>query len=77
MTSEIKQVYEAIKNGKRKANSIFITYKDIAEKTGIQITMVSSCIRILVKDKYIEKENHFNQKGAAVSNSYKILKVMN
>lgn len=77
MTSEIKQVYEAIKNGKRKANSIFITYKDIAEKTGIQITMVSSCIRILVKDKYIEKENYFNQKGAAVSNGYKILKVMN
>lgn len=49
----------------------------MAEKTGIQITMVSSCIRILVKDKYIEKENYFNQKGAAVSNSYKILKVMN
>lgn len=72
--SDTKKVYEAIKNGPRKGNSIFITYKAIAEKTGVQITMVSSCIRTLLRDKYLEKENHLDQRGAAKSNSYKIIK---
>lgn len=76
MTTEMKKVYEAIKNGTRKGNNILITYKDIATKTGLQITMVSSCIRFLVRDKYIEKENHLGLHGEAKSNSYKILKVI-
>lgn len=70
----IEKVFGAIKNGNRTGNQIFITYKDIAKVTGLQVTMVSSCIRILVSRKIIEKINHKNERGAVISNSYKILK---
>lgn len=71
---DINKVYEAINNGNRKGNQIYITYKDIAKITGLQTTMVSSCIRILVSRKVIEKINHKNERGAIISNSYKILR---
>lgn len=72
----VEKVFEAIKTGNRTGNQIFITYKDIAKKTGLQTTMVSSCIRILTSRKVIEKINHKNERGAVISNSYKILKMI-
>lgn len=69
-----KKVFDAIKTGTRKGNQIFITYKAISEKTGLPVTMVSSCIKSLVSRKIIEKINHKNERGAIISNSYKILR---
>ncbi|WP_409414931.1 hypothetical protein [Escherichia coli] len=51
-----------------------MTYKEIARETGLQITLVSSCIRLLVRDSYIERINNFSESGGAKTNSYKIRK---
>lgn len=74
MTRSMKLVYEAIKSGQRNGNLITVTYKEIARETGLQITMVSSCIRLLVRDSYIERINNFSESGGARTNSYKIRK---
>ena len=76
MSPEMRKVYEVIKNGSRTGNQIFITYKEIASISGLQITMVSSCLRMLVERKYIERINHKNERGGAKSNSYKIIKLL-
>lgn len=74
MTQSMKLVYEAIKSGQRNGNLITITYKEIALETGLQVTMVSSCIRLLIRDSYIERINNFSDSGGAKTNSYKIRK---
>lgn len=71
----VKQVFSAIWNGKRSGNQVAISYQEIADSTGLQITMVSSCIRILVSQKFIERHNNFNARGGAKKNSYKILRI--
>lgn len=49
------------------------SYREIAQATGEQITMVSSCIRYLIRDKHIERQQHFTVTGGAAKNSYRIL----
>lgn len=73
--TEAKKVFFIIKNGKRTSNQVVISYQEIADLSGLQITMVSSCIRILVKEKFIERRNNFSASGGARKNSYKILRI--
>lgn len=49
------------------------SYKEIASATGEQVTMVSSCIRILVEQKRIVRHNHKNKTGGAAKNSYEVI----
>lgn len=71
----VKKVFSAIRNGNRNGNQVAISYQEIADLTGLQITMVSSCIRILVTQKFIERHNNFNAKGGAKKNTYKIMRI--
>lgn len=73
--SEAKQVFSIIRNGKRSGNQVVISYQEIADLSGLQITMVSSCIRVLVERKFIERRNNFSASGVARKNSYKILRI--
>ncbi|EMB5519917.1 hypothetical protein U7Q95_002457 [Escherichia coli] len=75
LSAEAKPVFSAIWSGKRIGNQIAISYQEIADLTGIQITMVSSCIRMLVIKKFIERHNNFNARGGAKKNTYKILRI--
>ncbi|EAC2052504.1 hypothetical protein [Escherichia coli] len=75
ISSQAKQVFSIIKNGKRSGNQVVISYQEIADLSGLQITMVSSCIRMLVNQEFIERHNNFNAIGGAKKNSYKILRI--
>lgn len=67
-----KKIYDAIfSHGKRKGNDFFISYKRLSEVTGIEGTMVSGLLRILISEKIIDKQNHFNETGGLKANSYK------
>lgn len=75
LPAQVKRVFLAIWNGKRSGNQVAISYQEISDLTGLQITMVSSCIRTLVSQKFIERHNNFNARGGAKKNSYKILRI--
>lgn len=49
------------------------SYQDIATATGIQYTMVSSLLRIMVRDGEIERVNHKSPSGGQLRNSYTVL----
>lgn len=68
MDSHMKKVLDFIKNNPT------CSYKEIAAATGEQVTMVSSCIRLLVEDKHIIRHNHKNKTGGAAKNSYEVVK---
>lgn len=70
-----KQVFNAIRNGNRSGNQISISYQEIAYTCGLQETMVSSCIRLLVDRKYLERRNNCSANGKAKKNSYKVLRI--
>lgn len=74
MKNEMLEVFNAIKNSPLKNGKHSISYSSISKKTKIQNTMVSSIIRILVSQKYIQKTNNYNSTGGLVSNGYEILK---
>jgi predicted transcriptional regulator len=74
MKDEMIEVFNAIKNSPVKNGMHSISYSSISKKTNIQYTMVSSLIRMLLKEKYIQKINNYNSTGGLVSNSYSILK---
>jgi hypothetical protein len=41
----------------------------------LQVTMVSSCIRLLVDRKYLERKNNCSADGKTKKNSYKVLRI--
>ncbi len=48
------------------------SYIEIADATGIQASMVSSLLRIMVRDGEITKENHKSPAGKQIRNSYTV-----
>lgn len=75
MPNAARQVFNAIRNGARSGNKISISYQEIADTCGLQVTMVSSCIRLLVDRKYLERKNNCSADGKAKKNSYKVLRI--
>uniref|UniRef100_A0AAU8KY54 Transcriptional regulator n=1 Tax=Serratia phage Kevin TaxID=3161161 RepID=A0AAU8KY54_9CAUD len=49
------------------------SYLEISEATGIQASMVSSLLRIMVRDGEIERVNHKSSSGRQIRNSYTVL----
>lgn len=48
------------------------SYQEIAKATGFQATLVSSILRILVRDGEITKQNHVSTTGRPLKNSYRV-----
>lgn len=49
------------------------SYKEISDATGEQVTMVSSCIRLLVERNHIIRHKNFNKTGGAMKNRYQVV----
>lgn len=49
------------------------SYKEIADATGEQVTMVSSCIRLLVKKNHVIRHKNFTPTGGAAKNRYEVV----
>ena len=67
-------VYKALKFAPRVNNEIVISYAKLAKITGLQQTMVSSCIRSLRQKGFISVMKKYNNTGGVATNHYKLLR---
>lgn len=49
------------------------SYAQIAEGANIPMSMVSGCLRILVRDGLVVKHNNKDSRGKVLSNSYEVI----
>ncbi len=49
------------------------SYAQIAEGANIPMSMVSGCLRVLVRQGEIVKHSHYNAQGKQLSNSYEVV----
>ncbi|YP_009966738.1 transcriptional regulator [Salmonella phage Se-J] len=49
------------------------SYAQIAEGANIPMSMVSGCLRILIRDGHVVKYNHKDARGITLSNSYDVV----
>lgn len=75
MSDKTKSVYLTLLelSKQRHGEEIYITYSGIAKKANIEVNHVSFCLKMLINDKIIKKNTHYNKTGGCACNSYIVL----